>query len=83
MARAQRERWDGQGFPDGIEGQAIPEGARIIAVVHSIDLELATDRHVPMGTVTESLRSGAGTEFDPDVVATAIESLGDLLDARS
>ena len=82
MARAQRERWDGQGFPDGIDGQSIPEGARIIAVVHQMDLEMAGDHHVGTAAVVEALRSRAGTEFDPDVVATAIEHAADLLDAR-
>jgi response regulator RpfG family c-di-GMP phosphodiesterase len=82
MARHQRERWDGQGFPDGIDGQSIPEGARIIAVVHRLDLELAEDRHVATSALTEILRAGANTEFDPDVAATASAHLAELLEAR-
>jgi hypothetical protein len=61
---------------------AIPEGARIIAVVHRLDLELAGDRHVATSALTELLRAGAGTEFDPDVAATATEHLAELLEAR-
>ncbi len=83
MARYQRERWDGQGFPDGIDGQSIPEGARIIAVVHRLDLELAGDRNVPNSALTDLLRAGAGTEFDPDVAAAASEHLAELIDART
>jgi HD-GYP domain-containing protein (c-di-GMP phosphodiesterase class II) len=66
------ERWDGGGYPDGLAGEAIPLGARIIAVAGSW-VALTTDRpHRAALTVPEALAEierGAGTQFDPGVVA--------------
>ncbi len=42
------ERWDGRGYPDGLAGEAIPLGARIIAVCDAYDA-MRTDRAVPAG----------------------------------
>ena len=81
--RQQRERFDGDGFPDGIKGEQIDESARILAVVHRIDEIASGDARSGPSVITKSLRDGAGTEFDPDVVATADEHLGELLAARS
>lgn len=81
-ARAQRERFDGDGFPDGIDGEDIPEGARVLAVVHLLDELLTADRHTPASRLTERLRDEAGAAFDPDVVATVTEHLAELVAAR-
>ena len=81
--RAQCERWDGEGFPDGIKGSQIDEAARIIAVAHRIDEVTSRERTTNPRTVSNALREQAGTALDPDLVATADEHLTALLAARN
>jgi two-component system cell cycle response regulator len=71
LVRATHERWDGDGYPDRLAGEAIPLGARIIAVCDAFDA-MTTDRPYarargPHSALAE-LRTSAGTQFDPDVV---------------
>jgi two-component system cell cycle response regulator len=72
LVRASHERWDGDGYPDGLVGDAIPLGARIVAVC---DAYSAMVQERPYGSVlTEEealgeLRRCAGSQFDPHVVA--------------
>ncbi len=80
--RAQRERWDGDGFPEGLAGAEIPEAARVIAVVHVIDEVLTSNRNISAGAIVEKLRERAGTELDPDMVATTVDNLAALLAVR-
>jgi putative nucleotidyltransferase with HDIG domain len=71
LVRASHERWDGRGYPDGLAGEAIPLGARIVAVCDAFS---AMCEVRPYGAVlTErdaiaELRRCAGTQFDPRVV---------------
>jgi putative nucleotidyltransferase with HDIG domain len=69
--RHHHERWDGKGYPDGIAGEDIPLGARIIAVADSYDA-MTSDRPyrkaLPHEVALVELRRGAGTQFDPMVV---------------
>jgi HD-GYP domain-containing protein (c-di-GMP phosphodiesterase class II) len=71
LVRASHERWDGHGYPDGLAGEAIPLGARIVAVCDAFSA-MCEDR--PYGNVlTEAealaeLRRCSGTQFDPRVV---------------
>jgi HD-GYP domain-containing protein (c-di-GMP phosphodiesterase class II)/GGDEF domain-containing protein len=82
------ERWDGDGYPGGLEGEEIPLEARIIAVVDSFS---AMTQHRPYrGALSaekacEELERCAGSQFDPDVVRafvtevrSASETAGDL-----
>ena len=75
IALAHHERWDGSGYPSGLAGSAIPLSARIVAVADVVDA-LRRDRDDrpawPLDQVVEHLRAGAGTLFDPDVVAHAL-----------
>jgi PAS domain S-box-containing protein/putative nucleotidyltransferase with HDIG domain len=65
------ERWDGTGYPRGLQGEEIPLGARIFAVIDAWDA-LRSDRPYrsawPEERVREYLRASAGTLFDPSVV---------------
>ena len=81
--RAQCERWDGEGFPDGIKGSQIDESARIIAVAHRIDEVASRERTTSPKMISTALREQAGTALDPDLVATAEEHLPALLAARA
>jgi ribonuclease P protein subunit RPR2 len=72
VVRHHHERWDGGGYPDGLEGEGIPVAARIFAVADTLDA-LTTDRpYRPAAALTEARRvieEGSGSQFDPEVVA--------------
>jgi two-component system, cell cycle response regulator len=78
IVRSTRERWDGQGYPDGLAGEQIPLAARVIAVCDAYQ-RMRSDggerRGRGRGHVLEHLRAEAGGEFDPDVVAALIGEL--------
>ncbi|MEW6280864.1 MAG: HD-GYP domain-containing protein, partial [Candidatus Eremiobacterota bacterium] len=69
--RGHHERWDGQGYPDGLKGQDIPLPARIIAVADVFDA-LAAPRPYKDGMdvrkVWEILKEGKASHFDPQLV---------------
>jgi HD-GYP domain-containing protein (c-di-GMP phosphodiesterase class II) len=70
--RNHHERWDGRGYPDGLAGDDIPLQARILAVADSCDAMMHTRPYrasLPTGRVEETLRDGAGSQWDPHVVA--------------
>jgi diguanylate cyclase (GGDEF)-like protein/putative nucleotidyltransferase with HDIG domain len=71
LVRLSHERWDGTGYPDGLEGAEIPLGARIIAVCDAFDA-MTTNRPyqaaVSLEDALSELRACAGTQFDPAVV---------------
>ena len=72
LVRSSHERWDGNGYPDGLFAAAIPLGARVIAVCDSYDA-MTSDRSYRRAMSEEvalaELRAGAGSQFDPQVVA--------------
>ena len=71
MARYHHERMDGNGYPDGLRGNEIPPGARIVTLADSFDA-MTTDRpyrqKLPLADVLEDFRLNTGTQFDPEVV---------------
>ena len=67
-ARSHHERYDGHGYPDGLEGEDIPVIARIIAVADAYDaMSSYRSYRSPLSkqTVKDELRKGIGTQFDP------------------
>ena len=72
------ERWDGQGYPQGLRGEAIPLSARIFAVVDVWDA-LRSNRpyrdSLPDVTVRDYLRSVSGTQLDPHIVQAFLHLL--------
>lgn len=74
--RYHHERYDGTGYPDGLRGEAIPLGARIIAMADSFDA-MTSDRPyrraLPLKTALEQIRRGAGTQFDPRLAGAWLE----------
>ncbi len=80
------ERWDGQGYPVGVEGDAIPWEARVLAVVDSFDA-MTTDRSYRRAITDElavlELERCSGTQFDPEVVRVFADAWrdGSLADA--
>lgn len=75
--RHHHERWEGGGYPEGIAGEEIPLGARIIAVADTIDA-MRTSRPyrdpISMEGVREEILACKGTQFDPQVVEAALEA---------
>lgn len=71
IVRAHHERWDGSGYPDGLKGEEIPLGARILSVVDCLDA-LASDRQyrraLPLEKALAVIVADSGTCFDPRVV---------------
>ena len=71
-ARSHHERWDGSGYPQGLAGKDIHEMARIVGLADAVDA-LSFDRAYHKGVSPEAIaaeiNSGAGVQFDPEVVA--------------
>ena len=71
MARYHHERIDGNGYPDGLKGDQIPPGAKIVTVADSFDA-MTTDRpyrkRLPLEDVFVDFRANTGTQFAPEVI---------------
>ena len=71
IVRAHHEKWNGQGYPDGLKGEEIPIGARILTAVDCLDA-IASDRQyrkgLPMDEAMKKVAEEAGTAFDPKVI---------------
>jgi len=71
IVRSHHERWDGTGYPEGLGGEQIPIGARILAAVDCLDA-LASHRQyrpaLPLGEAMAKVKEKSGTWFDPQVV---------------
>jgi HD-GYP domain-containing protein (c-di-GMP phosphodiesterase class II) len=72
IVRSCHERWDGEGYPDGLAGNAIPLIARIVCCADAFSA-MTTDRPyrraLSIDAALDELRRCAGSQFDPDVVA--------------
>ena len=72
IVRSHHERWDGSGYPDGLKGENIPIGARILAAVDFVDA-LASERQyrraLTLGEAIQKMAGESGKAFDPQVVA--------------
>jgi HD-GYP domain-containing protein (c-di-GMP phosphodiesterase class II) len=83
VVRHHHERFDGKGYPEGLAGEDIPLGARIISVVDAFDSMI---RERPYGygisreTALEEIEKNSGTQFDPQVVRALLEVVWELGD---
>jgi len=81
IALDHHERWDGGGYPAGLAGYAIPEAARIVAIVDEYDA-LTHDRvyrpAMPEERALAIMQQGAGTHFDPLLLAVFFANLSEL-----
>ena len=77
-ARYHHERPDGRGYPEGLKGEEIPLGAKVVSLADSFDA-MTTDRPYrrrrPFAEVVEDLRRNAGRQFDAAVVAAFCRAL--------
>src|SRR5665213_902998 len=71
IVRAHHEKWDGSGYPDGLSGENIPIGARILSTVDCLDA-LASDRQyrraLPLEEALAIVQKESGKSFDPRIV---------------
>jgi HD-GYP domain-containing protein (c-di-GMP phosphodiesterase class II) len=71
VVRHHHERWDGAGYPDGLEGDRIPLAARVFAVADVLDA-ITTLRPYrnpsPLSDARDMIQDAAGSQFDPEVV---------------
>jgi two-component system cell cycle response regulator len=77
LVRSSHENWDGTGYPDGLEGDSIPLGARIILITDAFDAMASGDRPYNKAMDTAEalaeLRRCSGTQFDPELVEVFCE----------
>jgi diguanylate cyclase (GGDEF)-like protein len=71
VVRSHHERWDGDGYPDGLADGEIPLGARVFAVADALDA-ITSDRpyrrQLPWAHAVDEIAAQSGKQFDPDVV---------------
>jgi HD-GYP domain-containing protein (c-di-GMP phosphodiesterase class II) len=80
IVRHHHERYDGCGYPDGLKGEAIPLLARVLAVADTYSAAIADwpGRKAKSAlAVNAELRAGSGNQFDPLVVAAALNTLNE------
>jgi hypothetical protein len=86
LVRHHHERWDGKGYPDRVRGQAIPLGARIIAVADTFDAMTTSRPYRPALSrqyAIDEIRNGALSQFDPQIVASFLQVMEESSKIRS
>jgi diguanylate cyclase (GGDEF)-like protein len=77
LVRSSHERWDGQGYPDGLSGAEIPLGSRVVFVCSAFQDMTSERPHRKSLSANEALaelKAGAGSQFDPSVVEAFAEA---------
>ncbi len=72
MVRAHHERWDGLGYPDGLRGEEIPLGARLLSIA---DAHVSLSEALGPEEALARLQEGAGSRFDPRLLELLTEML--------
>ena len=78
IVRHEHERWDGTGYPDGLAGEAIPIGARIIHAgnaYHSMTTDRPYRSALSRDVAISELTANSGSQFDPEVVEALVAYL--------
>ena len=86
IARSHHERWDGTGYPDGLDGGNIPLGARIMAIADVYDAlssKRAYKDAFSQDKCIQIIKDGSGTQFDPVLVEKFIEVADEFAQIRN
>lgn len=78
IAAGHHERFDGQGYPQGLKGEDIPLGARVLALADAFDAMTSPRPYQEPHSYREALKEleqGQGSQFDPDLVPVALATL--------
>jgi HD-GYP domain-containing protein (c-di-GMP phosphodiesterase class II) len=78
LVRSSHERWDGRGYPDGLAGEEIPLGSRVIAVCdafHAMTEDRIYREALALPAAVTEIERCAGTQFDPICVDALLASL--------
>jgi response regulator RpfG family c-di-GMP phosphodiesterase len=81
VVRSHHERWDGGGYPDGLEGTDIPLSARVFAVADALDAMTSTRPYRqarPWKSAGQEILAQSGRQFDPRVVEAFVERESEL-----
>jgi diguanylate cyclase (GGDEF)-like protein/putative nucleotidyltransferase with HDIG domain len=81
LIQCHHERWDGKGYPNGLRGEEIPLGARVLTVVDYFDSVMAErpyHKAVPFESAVALIQLEAGKALDPSLVAAFVELLPTL-----
>lgn len=82
ISRYHHEKWDGTGYPDGLQGDAIPISARLMALADIFDAlvsERAYKAAFPIEKVIETISQGRERFFDPDIVDAFLQRQNDFI----
>lgn len=78
IAYSHHEKWDGSGYPEGLQGEAIPLAARLMALADVFDALISKRVYkppMPLDKAVSIIREGRGTHFDPDVTDAFLSNL--------
>src|SRR5215213_1741498 len=78
VVKHHHERYDGRGYPDGLEGEDIPLIARIVSVADAFDSMIRARPYgygVSENAALEEIRENSGTQFDPRIVSVLLEAV--------
>ena len=81
IAKYHHERWDGNGYPDGLKGEEIPLEARMMALADVYDALISERVYKPAfdkDTSMKIIEEGKGTQFDPDLATLFLEGIKEL-----
>jgi putative two-component system response regulator len=83
MAHFHHEKWDGSGYPRGLQGEDIPISARLVALADAYDILISRRPHkppIPHNEAVQILIGAKGTHFDPDVFDAFIRAQQEFRD---
>lgn len=86
IARSHHEKWDGSGYPQGLQAEDIPLEGRIAAVADVFDALTSARPYKaawPLEDAVSLLRDGRGKHFDPELVELFLGSMDEVLDIRA
>jgi response regulator RpfG family c-di-GMP phosphodiesterase len=78
LVRHHHERIDGKGYPDGLEGDQVPDLVRILSVADAYDAMSSTRAYrqaMPPDKIVEQIRNGIGTQFDPRIAKLFVDMI--------